>query len=71
MEASSCKGMESAYCSGEECFSDCSENGNNVYEEASNDSTTYTVDVAIIGKIIIKSTKRVSNCMVSFITIRL
>ena len=48
MEA--CKGLESAYCSGDDCFSDCSENGNNV---ESGRITTYNVDVAIIGKIIL------------------
>ena len=46
--------MESAYCSGEEFFSDCSENGTIGDEAEANGSEatkiiTYDVDVAIIG----------------------
>ncbi len=54
-----CYGLESAYCSGEECFSDCSENGTTVEEELLQEAVVskpetkilcYDLDVAVIGE---------------------
>ena len=54
-----CYGLESAYCSGEECLSDCSENGTTIEEDLlreavvskpENKALCYDVDVAVIGE---------------------
>ena len=47
-----CQGLESAYCSGEDCVSDCSENGTSGdgEEEKRRQRADLEVDVAIIGK---------------------